>query len=51
MGLQKGKQRHALLETTWENNQDFNGIILALDHLKSEGPFKLYFSNIKIILD
>ena len=39
------------LTTTWENNQDFNGIILALDHLKSEGSFKLYFSNVKIIFD
>lgn len=35
------------LTTSWENNQDFNGIILALDHLKLEGPFKLNFSNLK----
>ncbi len=39
------------LTTTWENNQDFNGIILALNHIKSEGHFKLYFSNIKISMN
>lgn len=37
------------LITTWENNQDFNGIKLALEHIKLDGQLKIYFNNIKIV--
>jgi hypothetical protein len=36
------------LITTWENYQDFNGIKIGLNHIKSEGNWKLYFTNVKI---
>lgn len=37
------------LITTWENHQDFNGIKIGMDHIKSEGNWKLYFTDIKVI--
>tara|TARA_R110000868_G_scaffold3388_3_gene21881 strand:- start:2 stop:673 length:672 start_codon:yes stop_codon:yes gene_type:complete len=39
------------LITTWENNQDFNGIKIGLNHIKSEGNWKLYFTNVKVKLN
>ncbi len=39
------------LATSWENNKDFNGITLGLDHRKAEGNWKLYFSNVKVKLN
>jgi len=47
----KGNSDEPSLITTWENNQDFNGIKLALEHIKLDGQLKIYFSNIKIIMN
>ena len=44
----KGNQKEPSLISSWENQQDFNGIKLALDHNKAEGKWKLYFTNVKI---
>lgn len=43
-------QKEPSLVTTWEDQQNFNGIKLALKHTKPEGHFKLYFSNVKVTL-
>ena len=39
------------LITTWENHQDFNGIKIGMNHIKSEGNWKLYFTNIKVTIN
>jgi len=39
------------LITTWENYQDFNGIKIGMDHIKSEGNWRLYFTNIKVTIN
>ena len=44
-------QKEPSLVTTWENQQDFNGIKLSLEHVNAEGNFKLYFSNVKVTLN
>ena len=49
--FRKGNSKTASLSTTWENYQDFNGIKLALDHSKSEGDWKLHFTNIKVTVN
>ncbi len=46
--FRKGNSDEPSLTTTFENYQDYNGIILATDHRKAEGDFNLFFSNIKI---
>ncbi len=47
----KANSQTPTLITTWENNQNFNGIKLALEHKKLEGGFKLYFSKVKISMN
>ena len=47
----KANSKTPSLITTWENNQDFNGIKIGMDHIKSEGNWKLYFSNVKVSLN
>jgi len=39
------------LISSWENLQDFNGIKIALDRKKAEGSWKLYFTNVKVIME
>lgn len=38
------------LITTWEDYKDFNGIKIATMRQNPEGTFKLYFTNIKVIM-
>jgi len=39
------------LISSWDNYQDFNGIKIALNRKKEEGNWRLYFSNVKVVLE
>lgn len=34
--------------TTWENNQDFNGILVPMSYKKTSDHWELYFTDVKI---
>ncbi|WP_037348945.1 hypothetical protein [Sediminibacter sp. Hel_I_10] len=44
----KGNSEAPSMVTSFENYEDFNGIKIAKDHVRSDGDFKLYFTNIAI---
>ncbi len=46
--FRKGNTDEPSMITTFENYEDFNGINIAKDHIKLEGDWKLYFTNIKL---
>lgn len=47
----KQNQKEPSLITTWENYRDFNGIKLALTHVRSEGNWTLFFTDVKVLAD
>lgn len=49
--FREGNTEEPSLITTWENYQDSNGLNMSLDHIKSEGNWKLYFTHVKVELD
>ena len=49
--FRKGNSAEPSMITSFENYKDFSGIKIAKDHLKSEGEWNLYFTNIQIMLD
>ncbi|RIA08807.1 hypothetical protein OE09_0630 [Flavobacteriaceae bacterium MAR_2010_72] len=46
--FRKANNPEPSLISTWENYQTFEGLVLALDHKKQEGNWKLYFTNVKV---
>ena len=44
---QKNNPEPSLI-TAWGKYQDFNGIKIATEHIRNEGVWKLYFTDIKI---
>ncbi|MFC4723457.1 hypothetical protein ACFO5O_14065 [Geojedonia litorea] len=46
--FRKANNPEPSLISTWENYQNVEGLILALDHKKQEGNWKLYFTNVKV---
>jgi hypothetical protein len=46
--FRKANQAEPSMTTTWENYNDYNGIIIATNHKKDEGIFNLFFDNIAI---
>ena len=46
--FRKGNSTEPSMITSFENYAYFNGIKIAKDHVKSEGNWKLYFTNISI---
>lgn len=37
--------------TTWEKNEDFNGLTIATSHYSPDRELQLYFTNIEVITD
>lgn len=46
----KNNDSNPTLITTWEEYKDFNGIKIATMHQNPERTFKLYFTNIEVII-
>ncbi len=46
--FRKGNTTKPTMITSFENYGDFNGLKIAKDHIKSEGNWKLYFTNITV---
>ncbi len=46
--FRKGNSNEPSLINTFENHQNFNGIEIALDHIKNEGHWNLNFTNISV---
>lgn len=46
--FRRANAAEASLVTTWEDYETFNGIPIAKTHQRSEGNWKLYFTNIKV---
>jgi len=44
----KGNAADPSMATTFENYTDINGLKIAKDHLRSEGNWKLYFTDLKV---
>ena len=42
---------HALYVNSFENYQNFNGLLIAQEHKKSEGDWNLLLRNIKVELE
>lgn len=49
--FRKGNKANANLINTFENYQDYNGIILALDHKKETGNWSLKFTDVKVTFE
>ncbi|WP_298320118.1 hypothetical protein [uncultured Aquimarina sp.] len=47
---EKNKEEASLI-TSWEDYENFNGIKIAKTHNKNEGNWKLYFTNIEVLLN
>lgn len=47
----KGNQPEPSLLNTFEDYQDYNGIKIALQHVKAEGDWNLKFSEVKVIME
>ncbi|GGK26734.1 hypothetical protein GCM10007962_21260 [Yeosuana aromativorans] len=47
----KGNSKEPSMITSWDNYQDFNGLKIAKEHKNSEGNFKLYFTNVKVVFN
>ncbi|AXT50952.1 hypothetical protein D1818_08985 [Aquimarina sp. BL5] len=47
---EKNKEEASLI-TSWEDYENFNGIKIAKTHNKNEGDWKLYFTNIEVLLN
>lgn len=47
---EKNKKESSLI-TSWEDYKDFNGIKIAKTHNRSEGNWKLHFTNIEVITE
>jgi len=47
--FRQGNSKEPSMITTWEDYEDFDGIKISTLHKKSEGNWKLYFSNIEIV--
>ncbi|WP_350292990.1 hypothetical protein [uncultured Croceitalea sp.] len=46
--FRKTNQAEPSMTTTWENYNNYNGIIIATDHKKDESVFNLFFDDIAI---
>ncbi|MEM5564094.1 hypothetical protein WNY78_03215 [Psychroserpens sp. AS72] len=46
--FRKGNSKEPTMITTFENYAHFNGIKIAKDHIKPQGNWKLYFTNITV---
>ncbi len=49
--FRKSNQQEPSMTTTWENYDNDNGIIFAIDHKKDKENFNLYFTNVATIPD
>jgi hypothetical protein len=47
----KGNSKEPSMITSWNDYQDFNGLKIAKEHKNSEGNFKLYFTNVKVVFN
>ena len=47
--FRQGNAKEPSLITSWENYQNFNGLLIALEHIKPEGNWKLYFTDVNLI--
>lgn len=47
--FRQGNSNDPSMITTWEDYEDFNGIMLSKTHKKPEGDWKLHFTNIKVV--
>lgn len=46
--FRKGNAPTPTMSTTFENYQDYNGLLLARDHKMAQGDFNLNFQNVKV---
>lgn len=46
--FRKGNSETPTMMSTWENNQDFKGVLISLSHKKTADNWELYFSNVSI---
>lgn len=46
--FRKGNASTPTMSTTFENYQDFNGLLLARDHKMAQGDFNLNFQNVSV---
>lgn len=46
--FRQGNANEPSMATTWEDYEDFNELTISKTHKKSDGNWKLFFSNIKV---
>ncbi|NER18361.1 hypothetical protein [Spongiivirga citrea] len=49
--FRKGNASEPSMITTWEKNEDFNGITLSTSHYSPDRELQLYFTNVEVIMN
>ncbi|WP_417237702.1 hypothetical protein [Bizionia sp.] len=44
----KGNTKEPSMMSTWENNKDFKGVLIALSHKKTDDNWELFFEDVSI---